>query len=108
MSDTVVSAARDVAVEWKQEAENRRKISKHDPVADTLDHCAEELLEHLRVVDGPGAMRSVEQYAQDYGVSPQSVRNWIHRGQLEATKTAHGWMIPRTARRRRGDDEAAA
>ncbi len=105
---TVTAAARDVAEGWRREADQRRRLSRHDPVADALDYCAAELLDQLRMVDGPAAVRTVEQYAADHGVTPQTVRNWIGRGELEAYRTPHGWRVPRTARRRRGAEANGA
>lgn len=101
MSDVALAAARTVAATWEEEAAKRRAISRHDPVADTLSYCAADLVEQLRVVDAPGAMRTVEQFATDACVTPQCVRNWINRGELTAMRTPHGWRIPRTASRRR-------
>lgn len=96
---TPIAAAKGLATAWRGEAEQRRRISRHDPVAETLDYCAAELLEQMRQLDAPGAAATVEQYAADHGVTPQTCRNWIHRGELDAVRTPHGWRIPRTARR---------
>jgi hypothetical protein len=108
VSDTVAAAARRVATEWKGEAEKRRRVSRHDPVADTLEFCASELSENIRAVDGPGATRTVEQYARDHGVTPQTVCRWIRRKELEAEQTPHGYRIARSAVRRRKRRGAAA
>lgn len=101
MTETTIAAARDVAALWLREAESRRRVSRLDPVADALEYCAAELIEHVRVVDGLNAVRTVEQFAADHGVTPQTVRGWIRRGELQATRTPHGWRIPRSAHRMR-------
>lgn len=101
MTDLALATARSVAASWQEEVERRRRISKHDPVAEALESCAAELIDRLREVDAPGAMRTVEQYAQAKGVTPQCVRRWIGRGMLEATKTPHGYRILHTAEPRR-------
>ena len=50
MPDAVLSAIQRAAQSWSQEAQARRRISKIDAVADTLEHCASELLVRLREV----------------------------------------------------------
>jgi excisionase family DNA binding protein len=101
VTETTIAAARDMAAVWRREAESRRRVSRQDPVADALEYCAAELIEHLRVVDGLNAVRTVDQFAADHGITPQTVRGWIRRGELQATRTAHGWRIPRSAQRMR-------
>ena len=95
--DTAIAAARAVAAGWQTEAEKRRRISKHDLIAETLDYCAGELLEKMRPLDAPGAMRTVEQYATDHGVTAACVRKWLATGRLDGMKTPHGWRIQREA-----------
>lgn len=97
MTDTVAAAMRRVAAEWQAECAHRRRVSKVDAVADALDWCARELLDRLREVDGPGTVRTVEQYSSDHGVTDQTVRRWIRRGELDAVRTPHGWRIARAA-----------
>jgi hypothetical protein len=97
----VLTAAERAAQSWRQEAEERRRISKSDPVADTLDYCAGELAVRLREAERADESLTVEQFARlaDVDVTPQTVRAWIRRGELPATLTPKGWKIPRAARR---------
>jgi DNA-binding transcriptional MerR regulator len=41
----------------------------------------------------------VDDYAHQKLVTPQTVRNWIRRGQLPAERTAKGYRIARDAQR---------
>lgn len=93
---------------YGDEAERRRLLSKHDPVADALDYIAADLLERARVLADPTALRTVEEYAAEQLVTPQTVRNWIHAGELEHTEDARGFRIPAGAMRRRKEREHAA
>ena len=72
---------------YRQEAEQRRKLSPHDPAADALDYVARDLTERVRTLADPTATRTVEQFAAEKGVSAQTVRNWIHAGELDAMPT---------------------
>jgi hypothetical protein len=101
MADAELSAASTAAAEWRAEAAKRRQISHHDPVADTLEYCAVDLAERVRVFCAINVMCTCEQYAARHNVTPQTVRGWIKRGELHATRTPHGWQIPQTARRAR-------
>lgn len=98
---TPIATAKAVARAWKDEATRRRRLSAHDAVADALDYCAAELVEGLRQYEDPTAMLSVEAYAEMHGVTPQTVRNWIRGGELDARNTGRRWEIPRGAERRR-------
>jgi hypothetical protein len=108
MTDTVAAAMRSVAADWEAECVRRRRISKVDAVADAIAWCAGELLDRLQEVDGPGAMRTVDQYSRDHAVTPQTVCRWIRRGELDALRTPHGWRIARAAVRRRKRGPRAA
>lgn len=96
------------AESYRDEAMQRRKLSAHDPAADALEYVARDLVERARVLSDPTAMRSVEEYAAEHGVSAQTVRNWIRAGELEARETGRGFQIPSGAtRRKRGRAHAA-
>lgn len=99
MADLVVGAIERVAKSWRDEAEERRRISKTDAVADTLDYCAGELAARLRGLTIEGTYETVEQRAKREGVTPQTVRAWIRTEQLPADETGKGYRIPRTAER---------
>lgn len=98
--DSTFAVLKSVADGWEQEAQQRRRFTAVDPVADTLDHCAGELRHQIGLCrDGLGSL-SVEDYARDEGVTPQSVRLWIRTGQLSASKDNAGhWHIRRGAKR---------
>jgi excisionase family DNA binding protein len=92
-----IVVARRVADSWKLDAANRRRVARQDPVADTLEYCANELVEAMRPIDAPGAVQTAEQFARDHGVTPQAVRKWIQGGRLDAERTGHGYLIRREA-----------
>lgn len=102
MTDVVVSAVEGVTRTWTQEAEKRRRISRSDPVADTLEYCAGELKSRLRAVYGDNRL-TVEQYAKlpHVDVTPQTVRHWIRTHQLQAIETPKGYRITSDAKRLR-------
>ena len=99
--DAVFAANRAVAEAWQSEAERRRKIATADPVADTLDFCAGEILTQLNELQQDSTWIGVEDYAALHDVTPQTVRNWIRRGELKAHDSGHGYMINRNAKRQR-------
>ncbi|MBK8002408.1 MAG: helix-turn-helix domain-containing protein [Gemmatimonadetes bacterium] len=101
MLDQLFAATREVAGRWAAEAAERRRISATDPVADTLEYCAGKLLERLHSLDQETEWLSTEDYAVMKGVTPQTVRNWIRRGELRALRAGLGFRIRRTEERRR-------
>ena len=102
MLDVIFANDRKVAESWRREAAKRRRLSQVDPVADTLDYFASELLEQVRTYEQTSHWLTVAQYAQLKLVTPQTVRNWIRRGELSAEPDGKGgWLIPRGAERAR-------
>lgn len=99
MADAVVDAVERAARSWRHEAEERRRISKSDPVADTLDYCAGELAARVRAAAAEAQLETVEQRAKREGVTPQTVREWIRTNQLAAQHGPKGYRIPRDAAR---------
>lgn len=102
MADLVLSAVEGVTRTWIQEADKRRRISRADPVADTLEYCAGEIASRLRAVHSDNRL-SVEQYAKlsHISVTPQTIRTWIRTGQLQAIETPKGYRIAPDAKRLR-------
>lgn len=100
---TIVEAEiKKAADAWKDEARRRREISRTDPVADALEHCATDLtarIENARLADGEWL--TVEEYAllPDVDRTAQTVRAWIRAGQLAAKSTPNGYMIRKDERR---------
>ena len=91
-----------LAERWLKKAEENRKISVHYPVDDALEWCAKELLRETEGFDRANQWVSAEEYGQEHGVTPQSVRNWARNGELEAMKTEGGsWLIHSKAKRRK-------
>lgn len=104
MLDLIFSAARAQLKTWTDETERRRKISPNDPIADTLAHCADEMGELLTSLEKGSEWLTPEEYAltvKPRPVSAQTVRNWIHRGELKASDSSRGFIIHRSARRER-------
>jgi DNA-binding transcriptional regulator YiaG len=97
VDDPILDEAKRAQASWKEEAQKRRAISSLDPVADTLDFCAADLAERLRTATRAAEEMTPEQYAAAEGVTVQTVRNWIRRGQLVARHTAKGYRIAKDA-----------
>lgn len=97
----ITEAVQGVARDWRKEAERRRSISKADPVADTLEYCAGEVVARVRSVGDADNLLTVEQYAAqpDVGVTAQTVRKWIRLGQLAAIETPKGYRVRKDAKR---------
>ncbi len=96
-----IAAAKGLAKSWADEAKRRRAMSRHDPIPEILDYCAAELVEKLKPFDDPTTLLTVDAYAELHDRTPQTVRNWINRGELEAREGPRGWLIPRSAVRKR-------
>jgi hypothetical protein len=101
MLDTVFASIRSQCKAWEKEAAHRRAISSSDPVADTLIWCASELEEAIRLLENDSEWLTPEEYGAQYKpeISGQTVRNWIHRGELKAEHTAKGYRIARRTQR---------
>ena len=99
--DAVFASDRELAKAWQREASERRGRAATDPVADTLDSCARELLDRTEELQETSTWVSAEEYAQLHGCTPQTVRGWIRREELAAHSTASGYVINRHATRKR-------
>jgi excisionase family DNA binding protein len=99
--DAMFGQLQSVAAGWTTEAERRRQISKVDPIADALEHCASELTDQVAALVNDTYYLTVEDYARLSGVVPGTVRAWIKRGELRAITTEGGWKIRRDERRKR-------
>lgn len=89
---------RALASRWGAEAASRRRLWAEDPVAATLAHQAAELDDLLRRLELELARMTVEEFAMERGVSPQTVTRWIRKGYLAAVRTTAGYRIRRGAR----------
>lgn len=97
MRDVLLTAAKQLAAQWKVEAANRFTPPE---VKDALDVCANELVAELERVDRETRLLTVEQYCAATGSNPSSVRRWCAKGELAGERNAaREWMIPRGARR---------
>jgi excisionase family DNA binding protein len=93
MADVVLSVVAGVARTWRQEAEERRRISKTDPIADTLEYCAGEISARLKSIEETEQFLTVAEFANRESVTDQTVRNWIRAGRIAATETPKGYKI---------------
>ncbi len=93
----LLASIQKVGKDWRAEAERRRQVAKADPAADALDYCAGELEAHCALLRAECVTVTVEQYAAAHQVSVQTVRNWIHSGELPAEKTTRGYRVAPTA-----------
>jgi hypothetical protein len=101
MIAAVFASLRAMGGGWQDEARRRRKISATDPIADSLDYCAGELGELVRQLEADTAWLTPGAYAEMHDVTPQTVRAWIRRGELDARDAGSGWLIRRSAVRKR-------
>jgi excisionase family DNA binding protein len=101
MLDAMFAQLRAVADGWTTEAARRREISRTDPVADALEHCASELADQVAALVTDTYYLTVEDFARLNGVVPGTVRAWIKRGELRAIATESGWKIRRDERRKK-------
>jgi hypothetical protein len=100
MPDLVLTAVKGVTETWMQEADKRRRISRSDPVADTLEYCAGELVARVRAIREEKRL-TVEQFANlpHIDKTPQTIRAWIRTGQLQAIAGPNGYLIAPDAKR---------
>ncbi|MFA6165358.1 MAG: helix-turn-helix domain-containing protein [Gemmatimonadaceae bacterium] len=89
----VLQRASTCAHHWTTEAEHRRSYSKVDPVADTLEACARQLLHSLD--DASMQEVSTTEYARIHGRSVQTVRRWCALGQITARRDGRDYLIRR-------------
>jgi hypothetical protein len=101
MRESVIAAMRQLAEGWQQEASTRRRVTKIDPAADTMERDASELLAELARVEHSTRLLTVDEYAKEFHAAPTSVRRWCLRGELAGAEKndAGDWEIPRSARR---------
>lgn len=100
MSEPVIERMKQLATTWQQEAKAARERSRINPVADTTESLASELLAELDDVEKATRMLTVQQFADANNTNPSTVRRWCVRGELPADKDLKGdWIIPRGARR---------
>ncbi len=90
MIEGILGTVRGVAEGWRSEARRRRAITKTDPAADTLEHCASELESVVDQLDRDTLFLSTVEFAELHHVTPQTVRTWIRRKELPAATTADG------------------
>lgn len=105
--ETVFADERELAAEWKGEAQRRRAIWPEDPVAAMFAFCAAELEDRVRRQELRTAHLTVAEYAGMHRVSEPTVRRWIKQGLIPATRTSDGYVVardveaPRASRRAR-------
>ena len=99
--DRIFGTLTALAEDWKGEAARRRVLTAVDPAADVLEHCGTVLAAGLAELNAGTGNLTVIDVARLEHVTPQTVRGWIRRGELDATRTADGYRIPRSARRKR-------
>lgn len=82
-----------LARDWKADAERRSRVSKLDPIADTLTYCANRITAELKALETVEQRLTVDEYAKRERVTPQTVRNWIRNNRLPAIETTKGYLI---------------
>src|SRR4051812_15568478 len=89
--DPFVARFEELAKEWASDVARRRRISKTDPAADTLEYCVTAVRALIGELKWTEVRLTVDEYARREGVTPQTVRTWIRAGQLPAIETAKGY-----------------
>jgi excisionase family DNA binding protein len=97
MIDTVFAAMRTLAGEMQTEAAKRKAMTPTDPAAEASLYWAERLTLRVAELEADAEHVTPAQYASLHGVTEQTVRNWIRRGELAAEDTPRGYRIPRAA-----------
>ena len=91
-----------LAASWKKEAADLRDVTATNPIADVTAYRAKQLEETIASIEQSTRTWSTREYARIHHVFDGTVRKWIERGELEATKNGAGdWEIPRSAVRKR-------
>lgn len=85
--------------ELRAEVDQRRKVWLDDPVAKGMEHALTRFSGLMLRVSDESNTVTVDQYAAEAGVTPQTVRRWIRAKELPAEETPHGWRIPAGAER---------
>ncbi len=99
MIDELFTRVRTAVADVDAEVAKRRAVSTVDAVADGMAFAAQEFRATLDDIERDTEEISTEQYAELHGVTPQTVGNWIRRGELKATREGHAWQIRRNATR---------
>lgn len=79
---------------YRAEVERRRRISKHDGVADALEYVADEIALAVGELTDPTRLRSAAEYAAEHGVTPGTVLRWCRRNELSHRPSPRGVLIP--------------
>lgn len=108
MPDMMLDPAAEVrawADDYERDAAERRRRWAADPLADMSEFVAADLRERAKRFAAAAETLSPAEYAAampaDQRVTEQTIRNWIHRGELDAIDGPHGYRIPKGARRRK-------
>lgn len=101
MLETIFTAMRTLAAEMEAEATSRRRLTPGDAAAEASDYWASLLRARVAELEQDAETLTPAQYATLHGVTEQTVRNWIRRGELVADgDAASGYRIARRAERR--------
>ena len=93
--------------DYRKAAAEYRRVNPNSAEAAAFEYVANDLEERMRLAAEAAKTLSVGQYARRCGVNDATVRKWIYRGELAATKNEKGdWEIAATARRVRHEPEA--
>jgi hypothetical protein len=93
--------------DYRKAAADYRKVNPNSGEAAAFEFIANDLEERMRLAREAARTLTVAQYARTSNVNDATVRKWILRGELAATKNEKGdWEIAATARRVRPTAEA--
>ncbi len=98
--DWVLSSLRGELNDWRSNAEDRRRFTPNDPVADAIDALAARLEEVTKTIERDSEIVTAEVYAALHGVTPQTVRGWCRTGELSHVRSGKKYSILRNAIRK--------
>ncbi len=86
--------------DYRKAAAAHRLVNPNSSEAAALDYVAADLEERMAAARAGERKLLIPAYARRCGVNAATVRKWIYRGELAATKNDKGeWEIPATALR---------
>lgn len=85
----------ELADRWRADAKWLKRYDAGSVVASTLERAAEDVDALVKAIDGNDAFLTVDEYAEMYRVTRQSVARWIREGTLRAIVTGGGRYLIR-------------
>lgn len=98
MLDVVLTQIRGVARGWQREAADMKRITPTNPVADTTEYRASELLSVVEQIEKDTQLLTTAQFAKLHRKTPQTVTGWVRDKKVPGIPGPNGgYLIPRSA-----------